>query len=113
MGERFDYRIAPFPMPSANGKLPAGGNLAVMLTKDPKKQAIAWEYIKFVTGPIGQTLMATQTGYLPGNEIPMNDPDMLGEFLPESPKRASRRSSFLTSPAGTPIPEPMRSRSRT
>jgi multiple sugar transport system substrate-binding protein len=98
VGDRFDYRIARFPMPSSDGKLPAGGNLAVMLAKDPKKQDAAWEYIKFVTGPVGQTLMATRTGYLPGNEIPMRDQDMLGRFLSESPKRAltAQQLPFLT-----------------
>lgn len=87
VGDRFDYRVSMFPLPNANGKLPAGGNLAVMLAREPMKQQAAWDYIKFVTGPVGQTLMATQTGYLPGNEIPTKDPEMLGRFLTESPRR--------------------------
>ena len=75
-------------MPDPDGKLPAGGNLAVMLTKDARKQAAAWEYIKFVTGPLGQTLMATRTGYLPGNDIPIKDPEMLAKFFAETKNRA-------------------------
>ncbi len=85
IGENFKFGTYPFPMPSANGRLPAGGNLAVMLTKVPEKQKGTWKYIKFATGPIGQTIMARHTGYLPGNSIAINTPELLGDFYKRQP----------------------------
>jgi multiple sugar transport system substrate-binding protein len=85
IGESFKFRTYPFPLPSADGRLPAGGNLAVMLTKDPEKQKAAWQYIKFATGPIGQTIMARRTGYLPGNGIAISTPELLGDFYKNQP----------------------------
>lgn len=85
IGDRFKFQIFPFPLPSAAGRLPAGGNLVVMLTKDPVKQEAAWKYIQFATGPIGQTIMAKHTGYLPGNSIAIKTPEMLGDFYKERP----------------------------
>jgi multiple sugar transport system substrate-binding protein len=85
IGGNFKFRTYPFPLPSADGRLPAGGNLAVMLTKDPEKQKATWRYIKFATGPIGQTIMARHTGYLPGNSIAINTPELLGDFYKTQP----------------------------
>ena len=48
--------------------LPAGGNAAVMFTKDPAAQAAAWQYIAFATGPVAQTIMVKATGYMPTSE---------------------------------------------
>ena len=96
VGNRFSFRTFPFPVPSAEGRLPAGGNLMVMLTKDPAKQQAAWKYIQFATGPVGQTIMAQHTGYLPSNGIAIRTPDMLGEFY-------RRRPNYQTSIAQMPI----------
>jgi multiple sugar transport system substrate-binding protein len=83
IGDRFKFQTFPFPVPSKEGRLPAGGNLVVLLTKDPEKQRAAWKYIEFATGPIGQTIMAKHTGYLPSNSIAIKTPDMLGDFYRE------------------------------
>jgi multiple sugar transport system substrate-binding protein len=85
IGERFKFQTFPFPLPSAEGRLPAGGNLVVMLAKDPAKQEAAWKYIQFATGPVGQTIMAKHTGYLPSNSIAIKTPEMLGDFYKERP----------------------------
>ncbi|AYG62090.1 ABC transporter substrate-binding protein [Rhizobium jaguaris] len=85
VGQNFKFRTYPFPLPSADGRLPAGGNAALMLTKDAEKQKTAWKYIKFATGPIGQTIMARHTGYLPSNNIAINTPDLLGDFYKSQP----------------------------
>ena len=85
IGEKFKFQTFPFPLPSAEGRLPAGGNLVVMLTKDPAKQEAAWKYIRFATGPVGQTIMAKHTGYLPSNSIAIKTPEMLGDFYKERP----------------------------
>lgn len=85
IGQSFNFRTYRFPLPSADGRLPAGGNAAVMLTKDAEKQKAVWKYIKFATGPIGQTIMARHTGYLPSNNIAINTPDLLGDFYKSQP----------------------------
>jgi multiple sugar transport system substrate-binding protein len=56
-----------------------------MLTRDPAKQQAAWKYIQFATGPVGQTIMAKRTGYLPSNGTAIRTPEMLGDFYKERP----------------------------
>ncbi len=85
IGKNFAFRTYRFPLASADGRLPAGGNAAVMLTKDAEKQKAVWKYIKFATGPIGQTIMARKTGYLPSNNIAIQTPDLLGDFYKSQP----------------------------
>jgi multiple sugar transport system substrate-binding protein len=80
IGNRFNYRTMPFPVPAANGRLPAGGTIATMLTKNDQKQKAAWDYMKYATGPVAQTMMATYTGYMPGNKYAVEDPKLLGDF---------------------------------
>jgi multiple sugar transport system substrate-binding protein len=84
IGGRFDLRTARMPI-QKDGRLPAGGNVAMMFTKDPVKQKAAWEYIKFATGPQGATTMVKGTGYFPANTIPANDPSMLKPFYEQNP----------------------------
>jgi multiple sugar transport system substrate-binding protein len=69
--------------------LPAGGNAVMIFTKDRAKQQAAWEYIKFATGPVGQTLMVKYTGYMPSNEIAIKDPQLLGKFYDENPNHVT------------------------
>lgn len=95
---RFDVRTMAFPISAANGKLPAGGNAVMIFTKDPAKQKAAWEYVKFVTGPIGQTLMVKHTGYMPSNDIAIKDPEYLGKFYQGSP---NHRTSIQQLPSVT------------
>ena len=84
VGGKFDLRTARMPIQN-DGRLPAGGNVAMMFTKDPVKQKAAWEYIKFATGPVGATAMVKGTGYFPANTIPANDPQMLKPFYEQNP----------------------------
>jgi multiple sugar transport system substrate-binding protein len=85
IGDRFKFQVLPFPVPVTEGQLPAGGNLVVILAKDPDKQRAAWKYVQFATGPIGQAIMAKHTGYLPSNRIAIETPDLLGNFYKERP----------------------------
>jgi multiple sugar transport system substrate-binding protein len=85
IGDRFKIQVLPFPVPTTEGRLPAGGNLVMILTKDPDKQRAAWKYVQFATGPVGQTIMAKHTGYLPSNRIAIETPDLLGNFYKERP----------------------------
>ncbi len=68
VGDKFVLKTGPYPDVKAGGGLPAGGNAAVLLTKDPKKQAAAWKYIKFATSGRGAAVVAQTTGYMPPNK---------------------------------------------
>ncbi len=96
VGNRFEIRTARFPIQTGVGRLPAGGNVAMIFTKDPVKQKAAWEYIKFATGPVGATAMVKATGYFPANMIPANDPNMLKSFYDQNP-------NFLTAVKQLPV----------
>lgn len=84
-GGRFAVGVSPFPVPSDKGTLPAGGNAAMIHTKDPAKQKAAWDYIKFVTNPESQTELVLKTAYMPVNDIAVNDPKLLGDFYKSKP----------------------------
>jgi multiple sugar transport system substrate-binding protein len=98
VGGRFDLRTAAFPVGPSGALLPAGGNVAMMFARDPKRQAAAWEYMKFATGPVGATIMVKGTGYFPANAKPAQDPKMLGEFYKSNPNHqtAIRQLPMLT-----------------
>jgi multiple sugar transport system substrate-binding protein len=89
VGDQFKWRTLPYPMKNKDGKLPAGGTVTMILAKDPEKQKAAWEYVKFVTGPVGQTLMANYTGYAPGNKLAIDDPAMLKDYYAQRPNFAT------------------------
>ena len=70
VGDKFELKTAPFPsVKSGIGHIPAGGNGAVIVAKDPKKQAAAWEVVKFWCGVDGAEVVARKTGYLPPNNL--------------------------------------------
>lgn len=89
VGGEFDLRSHPFTVwNDADGKLPTGGNAAIITTQDPEKIAAAWEYIKFVTGPRGQQVTAEITGYLPTNRQVLKT-EYMGEFYEQNPYYAT------------------------
>ncbi|UCI31763.1 ABC transporter substrate-binding protein [Mesorhizobium sp. B4-1-4] len=94
---QFKLETAPWPM-SENGRLPAGGNGIFMFTKDPVKQVAAWKFIKFATGPVGQTIMVKDTGYTPVNTIALNEPELLGDYYKQNPNQRTAASEvrFIT-----------------
>lgn len=67
IGDQFELKTDSFPDLRDDGRLPAGGNLAVINTKDPARQAAAWEVLKFWTGAKGAAIMVETTGYMPPN----------------------------------------------
>lgn len=85
IGGRFPLVCARYPLSSPNARLPAGGNVAMIFTKDAAKQKAAWEFIKFACGPIGATMMVLATGYIPATTIPATRKDMLADFYPQNP----------------------------
>jgi len=78
-------RAAPLPIPHPAGRLPAGGAAAMILAREPARQAAAWRYIKFAAGPIGQSLLVPGTGYMTSNRIALSDPALLGRYYDQNP----------------------------
>jgi multiple sugar transport system substrate-binding protein len=84
-GGHFRYVTAPLPVPVENDKFPAGGSGAMLQARDPRRQKAAWEFIKFAAGPVGQTIMVRNSGYMPGNQLPLDDPELLGSYYDQHP----------------------------
>jgi multiple sugar transport system substrate-binding protein len=82
---KFKWRTASFPVPGPNAKLPTGGNAAMMFATDAAKQQAAWKFMKFITGPIGGTVMVKGTGYMPPNSLPATDPALLKSYYETKP----------------------------
>lgn len=68
-----------------NVYFPTGGSAIVILTDDEAKQAAAWEYVSFVTGPEGQKIIVENTGYAPANKIVLDDESYLGAYYAANP----------------------------
>lgn len=85
IGDKFVMKTSTMPLanPQKAG-LPTGGMAAVITTQNAEKQKAAWEYIKFATGPAGQTIVTKATGYMPANTKAL-EPEYLGEFLKTHP----------------------------
>ena len=89
VGDRFELATGVFPRNDPNGLLAAGGNVTMMLTKDPEKQKAAWAFMRFVSSPQGATLVVRNSGYFPPNSKAVEDPDLLGKFYDENPLQKS------------------------
>ncbi len=85
IGGRFALQCARYPLSSPNARLPAGGNVAMMFTKDGAKQKAAWDFIKFACGPVGATMMVKATGYMPATTLPAQRKDLLADFYAANP----------------------------
>lgn len=85
IGGRFPLVCGRFPLSAPDARLPAGGNVAMMLTKNAAKQKAAWEFIKFATGPVGATMMVNATGYMPASTLPAEREDLLAKFYRDNP----------------------------
>jgi multiple sugar transport system substrate-binding protein len=82
-GDGFDVAVRALPVVAADPStvyFPTGGSAIVMLTEDEEKQAAAWEYISFITGPEGQKIIVENTGYAPANAIVLEDEAYLGAY---------------------------------
>lgn len=67
---KFNLKTHAFPdVAVPNGRLPAGGNVVLILSKDKAKREAAWEVVKFWTGAKGAAIMAETTGYMPPNKV--------------------------------------------
>ncbi|WP_019121398.1 ABC transporter substrate-binding protein [Brevibacillus massiliensis] len=83
---KFDLRTALFPtFGEKKRSVPAGGNALFIFSKDPKKQAAAWEFIKFMESPESLAVWTKATGYLPPRKGVAEDPNGLKPFLETNP----------------------------
>jgi multiple sugar transport system substrate-binding protein len=86
VGNKFELRTTAMPVINAQkGRLPTGGNAAVMFTTDPARQQAVYEFLKFASGPYGASVVVPGTGYVPNNELAPKDPKYLGNFYNENP----------------------------
>ncbi|RVE82138.1 extracellular solute-binding protein [Sinorhizobium meliloti] len=106
---KFTLKAVPWPMISQNGRVPAGGRVIMIYSKDQEKQRAAWEFVKFLTGPIGQTILVKGVGAVPVNDVAVNKPELLGSFYEQNPNQvaalssASRLTKWLSYPGDNSI----------
>lgn len=98
IGGRFPLLTGRYPLSAPGARLPAGGNVAMLFTRDTQKQEAAWRFIKYATGPIGATMMVNATGYMPATTIPAEREDMLARFYRENPNHLTtfRQADVIT-----------------
>lgn len=89
VGNKFTMKTAIWPLEKPSGRLPAGGNGVALTTKDPGKRAAGWKFIKFVTGPYGQTVMVKESGYTPVNTLAVEDPSLGESFKKDANQRTA------------------------
>ena len=84
----FKLKTGPFPgLKDAPKGLPAGGNAAMLVSasKDPKKLAAAWAWLKFITSGEGAAAVARTTGYMPPNKAA--NEIILADFYKQNPNK--------------------------
>lgn len=84
IGGRFKLGTARFPI-AANGHIPPSGIASVLIARDPIRQAAAWKFMKFVSGPEGQVIIGESTGYFPANELVIQRAEWLGNYYRARP----------------------------
>lgn len=86
VGDRFKLNTIRVPLDDKeNGGLPTGGAAGIILSQDEAVQKAAWEYLKFATGPKGQSIVVETTGYLPTNKL-ADGADYLAPFYQKEPR---------------------------
>ncbi|MDB5368632.1 MAG: transporter substrate-binding protein [Roseomonas sp.] len=86
VGNNFALRTTGMPViDPVKGRLPTGGAAGMLTAKDPAKRAAAMKFLRYSTGPEGQAMMVKASGYLPCNQIAIDDPQYLGAFYRENP----------------------------
>ncbi|MDX8470175.1 ABC transporter substrate-binding protein [Mesorhizobium sp. VK23B] len=84
-GSQFRVGTAQYPSPVSDSRLPGGGNCAMLTTPKAERQEAALDFMKFATGPIGQTALVKETGYISTNTLANNNPEYLGNFYKNNP----------------------------
>lgn len=86
VGRNFEMQTALLPVVDpVNGKLPTGGAAGMLTARDAAKREAAWKFLRFSTSAEGTALMVKNTGYVPVNQLAIDDERHLGEFYRENP----------------------------
>lgn len=86
VGQNFPIATTIMPVIDAQqGRLQVGGSAGMLLTRDPAKQEAAWKFLRFSTSAEGTTLMVQNTGYVPCNQLAVDEPRWLAEFYHANP----------------------------
>lgn len=86
VGSNFELQTTIMPViDPVKGRLPTGGAGAMITTRDPRKLEAAWKFVKFATSAEGTTLMVKNTGYVPCNQLAIDDPSYLADFYKANP----------------------------
>lgn len=84
IGTRYQLGTARLPIVSG-GRIPVGGVSTVLMAKDSTRHALAWEFMKFVSGFAGQQIVGKSTGYLPANDWVIRRGDLLANHYEAQP----------------------------
>jgi multiple sugar transport system substrate-binding protein len=85
-GRNFELRTTGMPVIDAErGRLPTGGSAGMITARDPARREAAWKFLRFSTSAEGTAIMVRNTGYVPCNQIAIDDPRHLGEFYAANP----------------------------
>lgn len=83
---KFTLRGAPFPRFGAKPtRLPGGGNVLTVFSKDNAKQEAAWKFMQFLASPEGFTIWTKGTGYAPLIRGLDRDEKYLKDFIAQNP----------------------------
>ncbi len=86
VGRNFELRTTVMPViDPQRGRLPTGGAAGMLTARDAAKRAAAWKFLRFSTSAEGTAIMVRNTGYVPMNQIAIDDPRHLAEFYRENP----------------------------
>lgn len=82
------WELKAAQMPSFGAKITTpvnSGSALFVLSEDEAKQQAAWEFLKFVTGERGYTIITSEIGYLPLRPAIVDDPQYLQDWVAEHP----------------------------
>ena len=86
VGRNFEMQTALLPVVDpVNGRLPTGGAAGMLTARDGAKREAAWKFLRFSTSAEGTALMVKNTGYVPTNQLAIDDERYLGDFYRENP----------------------------
>ena len=86
VGRNFELRTARLPViDPVNGRLPTGGAGGMITTRDAARQRAAFAFLRYCTSVEGTTIMVRNTGYVPTNQLALDEPRHLAAFYAENP----------------------------
>ena len=98
VGRNFDLRTTVMPViDPVRGRLPTGGAAGMLTSRDAAKREAAWKFLRFSTSVEGTTLMVQNTGYVPTNQLAIDEPRWLTEFYRANPlfQAATRQANIM------------------